>query len=136
MSTFTAVFLLALAPLVDLFLSEGPIVQTRGRSEDSRRIYEAKKETTLLPTEPLVVLVDGGSASAAEVVAGADAIVDGAMDVGVVDDPATRRYGPLGWNPADGNLVLVGSLGSGTSSTLCTVLGRLVAHVYSDERQA
>lgn len=57
--------------LVNLFLSDGPIVQTRGRSESSKRIYKATADTTLLPSQPLVVLVDGGSASAAEVVAGA-----------------------------------------------------------------
>ncbi|MHC4470395.1 MAG: S41 family peptidase [Planctomycetota bacterium] len=57
--------------LVDLFLDEGPIVRTRGRSMESVKTYEAKAETTVCATEPVVVLVDGGSASAAEVVAGA-----------------------------------------------------------------
>ena len=57
--------------LVDLFLTDGPIVQTRGRSPDSKRVYRARDEGTVCPTEPLIVLVDGGSASAAEVAAGA-----------------------------------------------------------------
>ncbi|MEN8149973.1 MAG: S41 family peptidase [Planctomycetota bacterium] len=57
--------------LVDLFLPTGPIVRTHGRSRSSRTVYQANRAGTLAPTEPLVVLVDGLSASAAEVVAGA-----------------------------------------------------------------
>lgn len=57
--------------LVDLFLDEGVIVKTAGRGPGSRRVYEATPEGTVVPDAPLVVLVDGGSASAAEVVAGA-----------------------------------------------------------------
>jgi len=57
--------------LVDLFLDDGAIVQTKGRSERSKKIYEATVKTTICRSAPLVVLVDGGSASAAEVVAGA-----------------------------------------------------------------
>jgi carboxyl-terminal processing protease len=57
--------------MVDLFLKKGAIVRTSGRSPGSHRVYEAKAETTVAPEQPLFVLVDGGSASAAEVVAGA-----------------------------------------------------------------
>ena len=57
--------------VADLFFKDGPIVQTRGRARSSRRVYTASEEGTLCPTEPLLVLIDGGSASAAEVVAGA-----------------------------------------------------------------
>jgi carboxyl-terminal processing protease len=57
--------------LVDLFLDDGPIVETRGRGASSRRVYMAGPTDTVCRTEPLVVLVDGDSASAAEVVAGA-----------------------------------------------------------------
>jgi carboxyl-terminal processing protease len=56
--------------LVNLFLTEGVIVKTSGRTHGSRRIYEASRDGTVAPDQPLVVLVDGGSASAAEVVAG------------------------------------------------------------------
>ena len=47
-----------------------------------------------------------------------DAAVHGSECVGVVDDPHHQCRRPLRWAPADGNLALVGSLGSGTSSTL------------------
>ena len=57
--------------LVDLFLDQGVIVKTSGRAPGSRRVYEAKRAGTVAPDQPLVVLIDGGSASAAEVVAGA-----------------------------------------------------------------
>lgn len=54
----------------DLFLSEGLIVYTEGREEGSRLQFRAKSEGTE-PNYPIVVLINGGSASAAEIVAGA-----------------------------------------------------------------
>ena len=51
------------------FIEDGPIVATDGRSR-ARRVYEAEGDA-LAPRLPLVVLVDRGSASASEIVAGA-----------------------------------------------------------------
>ncbi len=56
--------------LVDLFLSEGMISSTRGRHPDSIHRYEAGG-SDLAQGLPMVVLVDGKSASAAEIVAAA-----------------------------------------------------------------
>ncbi len=54
----------------DLFLAEGLIVYTEGREEGSRLRFQAQQAGTE-PDYPLVVLINGGSASAAEIVAGA-----------------------------------------------------------------
>jgi carboxyl-terminal processing protease len=63
--------LLSSAVLVaDEFLSEGVIVSTRGRSGQLQREYRAGRAGTR-PEWPMVVLINGYSASAAEIVAGA-----------------------------------------------------------------
>lgn len=56
--------------LADRFLEDGVIVTTRGRTADDQREILAKKDGTLPPI-PLVVLVNGGSASASEIFSGA-----------------------------------------------------------------
>jgi carboxyl-terminal processing protease len=56
--------------VADLFLDEGVIVSTRGRVPRASAEYAAKRGD-LLDGAPIVVLIDSGSASAAEVVAGA-----------------------------------------------------------------
>ena len=54
----------------DIFLERGEIVSTRGRDKKDIRRYRAKKSDRT-NGKPLVVIIDGGSASASEIVAGA-----------------------------------------------------------------
>jgi carboxyl-terminal processing protease len=55
--------------VADHFVTDGPLLYQRSKDEGERE-YEANAET-IAPDMPLVVLVNGGSASASEILAGA-----------------------------------------------------------------
>ena len=71
--------------VASIFLSDGTVVSTEGRSQP-RQVYVAKGDP-LAPHLPVVVLVDSGTASAAEIVTGA------LQDRGRAKVVGTRTYG-------------------------------------------
>ncbi len=122
--------------VVNLFLREGTIVYTQGRKKSGDHTWKASGEAPY-PDLPLIVMVNHGSASASEIVAGALQDHDRALIVGqtsfgkgLVMNPI-RLQGPDRRNP--GKYTPLGTLMLSVSRYY-TPSGRLIQRPYTGDR--
>lgn len=57
--------------IADKFIDEGPIVSTKSRIQGENYVYTASKDKTVVRDIPTIVLINGASASASEILSGA-----------------------------------------------------------------
>jgi carboxyl-terminal processing protease len=94
--------------IANLFLEDGMITATKGRHPDSSHVYRAVGGTAIEPKVPMVILINGKSASAAEIVSAAlqdrgRAVVVGSNSYGKATVQSVIRL------PNDGELTLTWS---------------------------
>ena len=105
--------------MADKFLERGVIVSTKGRDKTQNYVYQAHKKGTY-PNFPLVVLVNNGSASASEIVAGAIKDHKRGLLLGIktFGKGSVQSLIPVGDGKA--RLKFIGGLPSPTGIRLCT----------------
>src|SRR5690606_28963180 len=94
--------------VTDMFVDSGVIVYTDGRVEKQKQKFFAHEQGTE-PDYPIIVIINGGSASASEIVAGA------LMDHGRAMVLGTQSFGK-------GSVQTITPLGNGGALTLTTAL--------------